>query len=186
MGRFCEKGICAQSDLNKAIRWYMSSAKLGYPRAATRLGYFYQNGVGVEKDEQQITKWKSSDDISKLINAALSMHVSLGHCYKKSIRVSLNGRQIVSYYRAGSDKEDHPPSQLAFSHCYLNRFGVPKDKVKVDKVFSMSAQNKNTDAQSMLAYCYAEKIGTKKDMMSVIYWYHESAKKKQCSSLVLL
>ena len=57
MGVIYEKGWYVDSNPERAVRWYRSSANKDYPPAQYRLGLAYAKGLGVQKDNEQAAFW---------------------------------------------------------------------------------------------------------------------------------
>ena len=57
MGVIYEKGWYVDSNPERAVRWYRSSADKGYAPAQYRLGLAYAKGLGVNKDFDQAENW---------------------------------------------------------------------------------------------------------------------------------
>ena len=57
MGVIYEKGWYVDSNPERAVRWYKSSADKNYPPAQYRLGLAYAKGLGVGKDNEQAAFW---------------------------------------------------------------------------------------------------------------------------------
>ena len=57
MGVIYEKGWYVDSNPERAVRWYRSSADKGYAPAQYRLGLAYAKGLGVPKDTDEAQFW---------------------------------------------------------------------------------------------------------------------------------
>ena len=57
MGVIYEKGWYVDSNPERAVRWYRSSADKDYSPAQYRLGLAYAKGLGVKKDNEQAAFW---------------------------------------------------------------------------------------------------------------------------------
>ena len=57
MGVIYEKGWYVDSNPERAVRWYRSSADKNYAPAQYRLGLAYAKGLGVNKDNEQAASW---------------------------------------------------------------------------------------------------------------------------------
>lgn len=47
------EGIIFEQDFNEAIRYYKIAADKGYSKAKHNLGLYYENGIGVEQDNEK-------------------------------------------------------------------------------------------------------------------------------------
>ena len=57
MGVIYEKGWYVDSNPERAVRWYRSSADKGYAPAEYRLGLAFAKGLGVTKNNEQAEFW---------------------------------------------------------------------------------------------------------------------------------
>jgi len=61
VGEIYEKGWVGEPDYATAAQWYAKAAAQDDRRAQRRLAYFYENGLGVEKNQQQaLSLWRNA------------------------------------------------------------------------------------------------------------------------------
>ena len=67
----------AATNYVEAVKWYRKAAEQNYAEAQFNLGYCYEDGLGVQKDEVEAVKWyhKAAE-----LNLALAQ-LNLGSCY---------------------------------------------------------------------------------------------------------
>jgi TPR repeat protein len=46
--------------MDKALFWYHKAARKGFSDAKLELGYYYENGIGVPRDETKAVQWYQS------------------------------------------------------------------------------------------------------------------------------
>lgn len=74
-------GIGTEADIQKAVACYLSAAEAGEPFAMARLGYAYEKGEGIGKDEKLAMSW--------LIKAALRGDKGAIHTLKEDYQYTL-------------------------------------------------------------------------------------------------
>lgn len=65
---------------------------------------------------------------------------------------------------------------------YEGNANVAVDKSKAVELFSKSAIQGYSNAQSMLGYCYAKGIGTVKDLERAVFWYTKAAEQNHAGA----
>ena len=66
VGEIYEKGWVGEPDYATAAQWYAKAAAQNDRRAQRRLAYFYENGLGVEKNQEQaLALWRSALDLKE-------------------------------------------------------------------------------------------------------------------------
>lgn len=88
-------------DLAKSLQWYERAAAQDYPQAMDTLGYLYQWGKIVDKDEVKAASWYQK-------SANLGYRVSqynLGYCYEHGSGVEKDDKKAIEWY-------EHPTSLL--------------------------------------------------------------------------
>ncbi|CCQ74440.1 tetratricopeptide repeat protein [Magnetospira sp. QH-2] len=64
LGQAYDKGRCVRQDYTQAFEHYSRTVERGSSAAGFRLGYFYLNGLGVERKENQARYWFRSQALS--------------------------------------------------------------------------------------------------------------------------
>jgi len=83
----------------EALRWYRSAAERGDAGAMNRLGFMYETGRGIAKDEVEAAKWyrKGADG-----GNAVAMS-NLGLAYANGRGVTKDDAEAARWYRKGAD-----------------------------------------------------------------------------------
>ncbi len=115
---FCyESGTGVEKDGNAAAAWYEKAANKGNDWGIYGLGTCYRDGTGVAKDQ-------------KKAHALFSKAAGKGNCaaqYEIAREYeNTNPTQAFEWYMKAA-KQDHSPSQVALSLCYLNGTGVARN-----------------------------------------------------------
>ena len=91
-------------DFAKAAEWYRKSAEQGYARAQCNLGYFYENGRGVEKDLAKAVEWYRKSAEQGYARA----QYNLGRCYHNEQGVARDLKKLWS----GTSKPQNKAGQM--------------------------------------------------------------------------
>ncbi len=141
LGYFYQYGVGIDKDEVKALEWYLKSAKGGNSKAQYKLylksaeegnsdaqyqlGYFYQYGVGIDKDEEKAFEW-----------------------YLKSAKGGNFKAQYKLYLKSAEGGNSDAQYQLGYLYQY--GIGIDKDEIKAFEWYLKSAEGGNLLARSCL------------------------------------
>jgi hypothetical protein len=123
--------------------WNM--AKQGDADAQNEVGRYYQNGIGVAKDDAEATSWYRRAADQGHANA----QDNLGWMYQNGLGVAQNYVEAVSWYRKAAD-QGHANAQNNVGWMYQNGLGVTQDETEAVKWYRLAAKQGNTYAQNNL------------------------------------
>ena len=84
VGEIYEKGWLGVPDYNKASHWYGLAAEQGDRRAQRRMAYFYENGLGVNKDTgQALALWRTALDLDEDLVLASEVEAAKNDAQRK-------------------------------------------------------------------------------------------------------
>ncbi|RIB16832.1 hypothetical protein C2G38_2038257 [Gigaspora rosea] len=134
------------------------------------LGYNYQFGIGVEKDEKKAFEYYMQ--AAELGDSSAMQNVSL-----YGTGVEINYQKSFEYCKRSADLGN------AYGMCSVgNRYkqgqGVAQDQNKAFEYYEKSANIGIKEAMYNVARCYRNGIGTKRDIQSANYWF------TKCKSLL--
>ncbi|MBQ1851389.1 MAG: sel1 repeat family protein, partial [Paludibacteraceae bacterium] len=150
LGACYQNGIGLSVDYNKAVYWYLKSAKQGYSVAQFNLGACYQYGTGVTKDYSRAVYWYSES--AEQGDAAAQNN--LGWCYRNGVGVQMDQEKAVSWYMKSAE-QGLPGAQMYIGCCYEYGDGVPQDYAQAISWFRKAAeQGDDKFAYREITYCY--------------------------------
>ena len=127
-------------DLNKM-------ADAGDASAMNRLGFCYQNGIGVVKDETNAAalyrKGAALGDASAMTR--------LGFCYQNGIGVVKDETNAVALYRKAAELSN-ASAMTSLGFCYQNGIGDVKDETNAVAMYRKGAELGDTSAMNNLMY----------------------------------
>ncbi|RIB08216.1 hypothetical protein C2G38_367102 [Gigaspora rosea] len=139
------------------------------------VGYCYQNGVGVEKDEQKAFAYYQKS--AEMGNA--SGTCSIGYCYRHGIGVEKDELKAFIYYQRSADMGD-ANGMCNVGYCYQNGIGIEKDEHMAFYYYLKSAKLGCYGGMYHVGYCYRNGSGTSQDFKKASEWLYK-AKTNKCS-----
>jgi TPR repeat protein len=159
-----------ENNDNLAFKLSKNLAKKEYAIGINNLGWCYENGIGIDINEQ-----KAFELYQKAADLGNSNGINnLGWCYNYGIGTNTNEQKAFELFQkaAGLDNT-HGLSSLGC--CYFNGVGTLVNKQKAFELYLAAANLENENAQFNIAKMYEDGDGTKKDLEQAIYWYNKSA-----------
>ena len=134
------------------------------------LGWFFQGGIGVAKDEKEAVKWyRKAAEQGEATGQRL-----LGWCYANGTGVAKDEKEAVKWYRKAAEQGEATGQRL-LGWCYANGAGVAKDDKESVNWYGKAAEKGDGWSQNKLGYCYACGIGVEKDYKKAFEWYRKAA-----------
>ena len=142
----------------------------GKPSDLSTLGWFYQSGVGIAKDEKEAVKWytKSAGQ------GDVTGQRLLGWCYANGSGIAKDEKEAVKWYTKSAEQGDGKGQRL-LGWCYANGIGVVKDEKEAVRWYKKSAEQGEETGQRLLGCCYAAGIGVERDYKKALEWYLKGA-----------
>lgn len=166
----------------KAFAKHRGLAKDGYAESQNILGYFYSNGIGINKDPQKALKW--------FRRAANQNHLgamyNLSECYRHASGVEKNEKVAFTLLNRTISSLDESVEQgqsqgqghwyVAIGECYEHGTGTAKNHQKAFEMYTIGATTfENANAKIKVGSCFAHGIGTKQDDAKALEWYRLAA-----------
>ena len=86
-------------NLEEALKWIRKAADAGFPPAQMRLGYYYTEGQGVQKDLNQAFEWYLKAAMQGYDDATYE----IGRRYHKGIGVTQDLNKAIEWYKKSDD-----------------------------------------------------------------------------------
>ena len=151
---------------------YQQLADRGRDGAMNRLGYLYENGLGLAQSDPQAVAWyrkaAESGNPGGMNN--------LGKMYDTGRGVAKDDTQAIAWYRKAAEKGE-PLGMTNLGVMYLNGQGVAKDDAQAVAWFRKAAEKGEPVGMSNLGVMYANGHGVAQDDAQAVAWYRKAAEK---------
>lgn len=134
-----------RGEYAEAVKWYRKAAELGYAWAQYNLGYCYETGKGVVKDETKAVEWyrKAAEQGDARAQG------NLGRCYMTGKGIVMDEAEAVEWYCKAAEQGD-AAAQSDLGNCYEIGTGIVKDETEAVKWYRKAAQQGDLFAQCAL------------------------------------
>jgi TPR repeat protein len=157
-------------DYVNAAIWFRRAADLGHAPSRNDLGWLYQNGWGVPRDDAQAMSWYRLAAVDGYATA----QVNLGWMYQKGRGVPLNYAEAARWYRLAANQGDATaPDNLGV--LYRDGIGVRRDHAEAVAWFRKSAAAGNSWGQTDLGWMYHNGWAVPRDYAEAMKWYRLAA-----------
>ncbi len=191
-------------DYENATRLFKTSAEQGYPEAQWRLGFCFENGLGLPQNDQEAVKWYRN----AAENGSPEGQRKLGNCYECGIGVPKDDleaekwflkaaeqgnvlaqwglglryekqdfKKAIKWYQKAAE-QGHPLAQYSLGHCYYYGEVVPQDYQEAAKWFQKAAEQGLDDGQWNLGICYDLGQGVPQDFKMAANLYRLAAEQE--------
>jgi len=151
----------------------MNAAKLGYPKAQSRVSYFYFNGMhGLEKDYDKAMKWAM-----KAAGAGEKLGQSiLGYIYELGFGVEINLKEAKYWYKLAA-KQGDITAMYNLSRMCGNDEGTKNDYIFLQKAITWYQNCANagcTNAMLKMGKIHYKGEGFLKNHKLARRWFHKA------------
>ena len=167
-----------QQNESKAFEWYLKAAENGEPEACQTLGFLYENGLGVAKDETKAAEWyrKALELYLEFAEQGMLLaQTGLAFMYKYGRGVTKDEAEVEKWLQRAAEQGDMF-SQVQLLNIYEKR-GMSKDNIAAKRLqwHQKAAMEKgNARAQSALGDMYYLGEGVKQDYFTAAFWYQKA------------
>ena len=165
--------IMTDTPTKEEIEEIIKLAEKGYAEAQCNLGFFYQNGIGVEKDPKKAFEWMEKSAKQEFKEA----ECELGRYYKNGIGVEKDPKKAFKWMKKSAEQE-LDLAQCELGNYYENGIGVVKDLDEAFKWIEKSAIQGLDLAQFNLGIYYQTGTGEAKDPKKAFEWMKQSAEQE--------
>jgi TPR repeat protein len=169
-----QKGLASYKskppDYASAAVWYRKAAELGHARAQNDLGWLYQNGWGVSRDDVQAVHWYRL--AARQGNAAAQTNI--GWMYQYGRGVPRDYAEAVKWYRLAV-AQGEPVAADNLGILYRDGVGVQRDCAEALALFRKAAAARYAFGQTDLGWMYHNGWGVPRDYAEAMRWYRLAA-----------
>jgi TPR repeat protein len=132
-------------NFDAALAQYRKAADLGNTLAQASVGWMYQNGYGVPRDNAEALKWYRP---AAAQGNALAQ-TALGWLYQNGQGVPRDNSEALKWYLLAAN-QGNASAQSNLGAMYENGYGVPRDYNEALKWYSLAAKQGNALGQAGL------------------------------------
>ena len=151
---------------NEAVRYYQLAAGQGLDLAQNSLGYCYQYGIGVTKNDSEAMKYY----ILAATQGNVDGQYNLGYCYDHGIGTETNHQKALECYQIAADY-GHASAQYILGVCLHKGIGIERNDVTAVKYFEQAAGQGNVHAMCALGICHQFGFGTDVNAVMALTYY---------------
>ncbi len=123
-----------KSELELAFNLFLMSAELKNAKAQYRVGLYYAQGMGVERNEETAVEWYQRAAESKNADAI----IALGNAYREGKGVLKDDNKCLQYYTQAADLGDARAIYI-LADCYFNGDIAERDVPRAVRLYQKSA-----------------------------------------------
>jgi len=142
---YFERGVQLYNagDMRAAFSVFIRAAEAGLPKAQLQVGWHYENGAGVIRDDAQAAYWY---ELSAVGGDERGMK-NVGQLCESGMGVQENWLKAARFYRLSAER-GCVDGEAALARAYRFGMGVPQDRAQAIKWFQRAAQH--GDAQALM------------------------------------
>ena len=167
------------------MKWYRKASDKDNGAAQYRIGTMYENGIGVERNQDEALKWyeKAAEncdenaekrlyqiDLAAAQRGDAEAQYRLGEKYSCGQGVEEDDKLAVKWYRKAAE-QGSAEAQKELGDMYRYGFGVEEDYKEAVKWYRKAAEQANRDAMLNLGLMYRDGLGVEKDPAESDKWF---------------
>jgi TPR repeat protein len=167
------KAALERKDFDAAFMLAGPLAESGDRDAQFGLGWLYDRGLGVGRDEEKAAVWyqKAAE------KGHLLAQLNLGSMYEYGAGVPQNNEQAFKWYKQAAEQDD-PDAQNHVGVAYARGQGVERDDTAAVLWYEKAARHGFAKAQKNLGDMYATNRGVQRDDREALRLYYQAAEQK--------
>jgi TPR repeat protein/formylglycine-generating enzyme required for sulfatase activity len=167
-----------RKNYGTAAPLYQQLADRGRDGAMNRLGYMYENGLGLAQSDPQAVAWfrKAAEK-----NNPEGMY-NLGTMYANGRGVAKDDAQAVAWFRKAAEKNS-PEGMYSLGTMYDAGRGVAKDDAQALAWYRKAAEKGHPQGMNDLGAMYDAGQGVAQDYAQAVAWYRKAAEKGESAGM---
>ena len=162
--------LFSEKNYTEAAEWYRKSAEQGNADGQASLGYVYNNGYGVAKDDDEAIKWyRKSAEQGNAVG-----QVNLGYMYRNGFGVAQDYAEAAIWYRKSAE-QGNTVAQRNLGLLYESGNGVAQDYAEAITWYRKSAEQGDADGHIALGNMYFGGRGVEVDYTEAFNHFRISA-----------
>jgi TPR repeat protein len=170
---------------NQMFDYLWKAAARNIPEAMSKVGFCYEEGIGVKRDTATAVKWYRKASEAGHPQAM----INLAHCCNMGKGTEHDPEKAVSwFYKAAQSK--HPEAKVVGTFnlgvAFATGSGVEKNESKAFKLFEMAAKAGYAQAQYNAGVFCEEGRGREPDITAAAAWYRKAADRGEEQAMLAL
>ena len=166
-------GSITRSHFEPKMSKYLRNAEQGSDDAQYKLGFMYQNGYGVEQNDEEAVRWYLK--AAEQDNAEAQFN--LGVMYQNGNGVEQNKNTAVEWYKKAAE-HGNVDAQFNLGVMYENGYGVEQNPNTAAEWYKKAAEHENAAAQFNLGVMYENGYGVEQNRNTAAEWYKKAAEQE--------
>ena len=154
----------------RIVRKVIADATAGGILAQCNLGFMYEHGQGVDRDDKQAFEWYSK---SAYQGNAIAQN-NLGNMYRDRRGVELDYKKAFEWFEKAAH-QGSAQAQCSLGFMYSNGQGVDRDYKQAFEWYSKAAHQGDLNAQYNLGFMYKHGQGVDRDDKKAFEWFEKAA-----------
>lgn len=188
LGLLYEAGLIDGPNYQLAYQYYQHAACRGFDAAMNRLGYLFENGLGVTQDVTQAFEWyRQAAEQGGEYN--YQAQFNLGRCYRQGLGCSVDLERAEERLRQALRHRFRPalyeytsvaaagfaPAQTFLGDCYLYGYLAPEDRQEGYYWIQLAAEQDHPEASYHQGWCFFNGRGVSRNRQQAFTCFLKSA-----------
>lgn len=162
-----------KNEYQAAVTFFEQAAAHGLAQGLYKLGWCYENGVGVAEDVSKATQLY--EDAAAQGNP--HAQCCLAMCYRLGRNMPVNLKRAIQLYELAALTQEFPRAQFLLGQCYATGVGVSQDPKMAISLYAKAAEKGYGLAQNNLGVCYHAGIGIEGSYKKAIQLFTQASEK---------
>jgi len=170
LGIMYDYGHGVEKNKQKALTWYLKSARQGQTAVQYQVGSKYFHGEDVEQNYRKAAEWwqRAASD------GQMDAQFNLGLMYFRGLSLEQDDRRAAELFRAAAE-QGHGQAQYSLGVMYAFGQGVEQNYREALNWFQKAAEQGVAQAQYNLGVFYENGHGVERDIDEAAGWYERAA-----------
>jgi TPR repeat protein len=169
LGFMLERGLYKKINIEKAINYYLNSARMGNLYAQHNLGVIYYTKGKKQNYKEAFKFFKQAAH-----QGQVDSQKNLGILYLNGLGVEINNEQAFLYFKQAAD-QGLVDAQAQVGAMYLKGLGIMQDYQQALQYLQLAADQGDDNAQNDLGEMYFQGLGVMQDNQLALYYAQLSA-----------
>jgi TPR repeat protein len=147
-------------EMDKAGKWLTDAAKQGLGEANLNLGYMYDKGLGLPRNDYEALKYYKKAAEQKVPQA----YINIGLLYERGEGVKENPTEAAKWFQKAVDA-NLPEGRYRLGLAYMKGHGIEQNYDQAWALFQKAEVQKNCDSLYAMAYMTAHGMGVSADIL---------------------